>query len=184
MENRHKITGVEVSYYFYCKRRCWLFSRGLQMEQTSDLVYLGKVIDESSYSREEKGIDIDGVINIDWIDTKTGIIHEVKKSDSEEKAHEMQVLYYLWYLKQKGFLVEGFIQQGKNLEEGSFLLRGEIDYPKLKQKTVVLLTEEKEKELMNAIEEIKKIILLDKPPERNNKKFCKTCSYFELCWAE
>jgi CRISPR-associated exonuclease Cas4 len=182
MENRQKITGVEVSYYFYCKRRCWLFSRGLQMEQTSDLVYMGKVIDETSYDRQEKGIDIDGIINIDWIDTKTGVIHEVKKSDSVEKAHEMQVLYYLWYLKQKGIGVEGFLQQ--DLGKGNLQLRGEIDYPKLKQKTVVLLTEEKEKELMNAIEEIKKIILLDEPPERINKKFCKTCSYFELCWAE
>jgi CRISPR-associated exonuclease Cas4 len=72
------------------------------MEYTSDLVYASKMIDENSYSREEKGIAIDNAINIDWIDTKTGIIHEVKKSNSMEKAHEMQVLYYLYYLKQKG----------------------------------------------------------------------------------
>jgi len=137
------------------------------MEHTSDLVYLGKVIDESSYSREEKGIDIDGVINIDWLDDKTGIIHEVKKSDSVEKAHEMQVLYYLWYLKQKG--VTG--------------ITGEIDYPKLKQKTTVILTEQKEEELVNAMKKIEQLVALEKPPERINKKFCKTCSYFELCWV-
>lgn len=156
------------------------------MEHTSDTVLLGKIIDESSYPREEKGVDIDGVINIDWIDTKTGIIHEVKKSDSVEKAHEMQVLYYLWYLKQKGVGVEekGNLQQGHNNEEGYLLLRGEIDYPKLKQKTIVILTDEKEKELLKAIEDIERIIGSENPPERINKKFCRTCSYFELCWVD
>lgn len=162
------ISGVEVSYYFYCKRRCWLFAHGLQMEHTSDLVYIGKVVDETSYTREKKGIDIDGVINIDWIDTKTGVIHEVKKSDSVEKAHEMQVLYYIWYLKQKG--IEG--------------ITGEIDYPLMKQKTKVLLTPEKECELENALEKINRIIEQDMSPERINKRFCKTCSYFELCWVD
>ncbi|MBU1297796.1 MAG: CRISPR-associated protein Cas4 [Bacteroidetes bacterium] len=163
-----QITGTHLNYYYVCKRELWLFSRGLQMEHTSDLVYIGKVIDENSYAREEKGIDIDGVINIDWIDTKTGVIHEVKKSDSVEKAHEMQVLYYIWYLKQKG--VEG--------------ITGEIDYPVLKQKTKVELTIEKEAELLKALEEIEQIVALHEPPPRINKRFCKTCSYFELCWVE
>ena len=47
-----------------------------------------------------------------------GVIHEVKLTDSMEQAHEMQLLYYLYYLKRwKG--VEG--------------LRGQIDYPKLRE---------------------------------------------------
>jgi CRISPR-associated exonuclease Cas4 len=161
------ITGVHINYYYVCKRELWLFSRGVQMEYTSDLVYTGKVIDENSYVREEKGVNIDDVINIDWIDSRTGVIHEVKKSDSVEKAHEMQVLYYIWYLKQKG--VEG--------------ITGEIDYPLLKQKTKVLLTSEKENELIEALSRIKTIVHEEKPPERINKKFCKTCSYYELCWS-
>ncbi|MEK7251122.1 MAG: CRISPR-associated protein Cas4, partial [Bacteroidota bacterium] len=137
------------------------------MEHTSYVVYTGKVIDESSYAREEKGVDIDGVINIDWIDTQTGVIHEVKKSDSVEKAHEMQVLYYIWYLKQKG--VEG--------------ITGEIDYPLLKQKTTVVLTPENARELEKALEDIQKIVSQTVPPPRINKTFCKTCSYYELCWC-
>ncbi|MDI6780468.1 MAG: Dna2/Cas4 domain-containing protein, partial [Bacteroidota bacterium] len=68
-------------------------------------------------------------------------------------------------------------------EEGN-LLRGEIDYPKLKQKTSVVLTPELENELLKIIENIKTIIAQETPPERINKKFCKTCSYFELCWVE
>jgi len=161
------IIGVHINYYHICKRELWLFSHGLQMEHTSDTVYIGKVVDENSYAREEKSVDIDGVINIDWIDTKTGVIHEVKKSDSVEKAHEMQVLYYLWYLKQKG--VEG--------------ITGEIDYPLLKQKTKVELTPEKEQELLNALANIEAIVQQETPPDRINKRFCKTCSYYELCWV-
>lgn len=161
------ITGVHINYYYICKRELWLFSHGLQMEHTSDLVYTGKVVDENSYAREEKGFDIDGIINIDWFDTKTGVIHEVKKSDSVEKAHEMQVLYYIWYLKQKG--VEG--------------ITGEIDYPLLKQKTIVVLTPEKEQELQRAMEGIETVIQQDHPPDRINKRFCKSCSYYELCWV-
>jgi CRISPR-associated exonuclease Cas4 len=185
------------------------------MEHTSDVVYTGKVVDESSYAREEKSVDIDGVINIDWIDTKTGIIHEVKKSDSVEKAHEMQVLYYLWYLKQKGVAVEGNLLPGTTPAEGYLLpthakgglhgkvegslehgfgeeqgnlqrgkgLRGEIDYPLLKQKTIVTLTPENERELEQALANIEAIVQQHEPPERINKKFCKTCSYFELCWV-
>jgi hypothetical protein len=69
---------------------------------------------------------------------RTGILHEVKKSDKMEEAHAWQVLYYLWYLKQKG--VGG--------------LKGEIDYPKLKQKTSVELTPQREEELTRILSDI------------------------------
>lgn len=174
-----QITGTHINYYYVCKRELWFFSHGLQMEHTSDIVYIGKLIDENSYNREEKGIDIDGVINIDWIDTKKGLVHEVKKSDSVEKAHEMQVLYYLYYLKQKGVKLASDKSYINGRADG---LYGEIDYPLLKQKTVVILTSEKEKEVEDTIQKIKNIITQEYAPVRKDKKFCKSCSYFELCW--
>ncbi len=161
------LTGTHINYYFICHRKLWLFSRGVQMEHTSDTVLLGKLIDESSYERKDKAIDIDGNIVIDWLDEKAGIIHEVKKSDSMEDAHTWQVLYYLWYLKQKG--VVG--------------IKGEIDYPKLKQKVEVILTPEKEAELERVRGSIESILIQEQIPDRINKRFCKTCSYFDLCWA-
>ncbi len=175
-----KITGIHINYYYVCPRKLWLFSHGINMEHTSDMVYTGKIVDDNAYQREEKHLDIDGVINIDWIDTKRGIIHEVKKSDAVEKAHEMQMVYYLWYLKQKGSEIENSDQQPNTSD---FQLKGEIDYPLLKQRTEVVLTEEKEKELITAMLEIEKIMTQDKPPARINKKFCRKCSYFELCYA-
>jgi len=161
------ITGTHINYYHVCHRKLWLFSHGVQMEQTSDTVLLGKLIDESSYERKDKSIDIDGNIVIDWIDDKSGVLHEVKKSDSMEDAHRWQVLYYLWYLKQKG--VSG--------------LRGEIDYPKLKQKVGVVLTPEAEAKLEEIIKKIEAVMKQDQTPDRINKRFCKTCSYYELCWV-
>lgn len=161
------ITGTHINYYFVCRRKLWLFAHGIAMEHTSDTVLLGKLIDESSYERKDKGIDIDGTIVIDWIDEKNGILHEVKKSDKMEEAHKWQVLYYLWYLKQKG--VVG--------------LRGEIDYPKLKHKESVELTPEREAELVTMLEGVTSVVSREKPPDRLKKKFCKTCSYFELCWT-
>ena len=161
------LTGTHINYYFICHRKLWLFSHGVQMEQTSDTVLLGKLIDESSYERKDKGIDIDGTIVIDWIDEKQGVLHEVKKSDSMEDAHKFQVLYYLWYLKQKG--VSG--------------LRGEIDYPKLKQRVDVVLTPEAEAKLEEITKKIEAVMKQNQVPDRINKSFCKTCSYYELCWV-
>lgn len=162
------LTGTHINYYFVCHRKLWLFSRGLQMEQTSDTVLLGKLIDESSYERKDKAIDIDGTIVIDWLDEKTGVIHEVKKSDSMEEAHTWQVLYYLWYLKQKG--VTG--------------IKGEIDYPKLKQKVEVTLTPEREAQLTTTLENIQAVLHTTVIPDRINKRFCRKCSYYDLCWVE
>lgn len=179
------LTGTHINYYFICHRKLWLFSHGVQMEQTSDTVLLGKLIDEASYERKDKSIDIDGNIVIDWIDDKNGVLHEVKKSDSMEDAHRWQVLYYLWYLKQKGVPVQGVLQQGISQDEGRLGqvgLRGEIDYPKLKQKVDVVLTPEAGAKLEEIMETIGGVMKQDQTPDRINKRFCKTCSYFELCW--
>lgn len=71
------------------------------MEQNNENVKLGKILDESSYIRENKHIEIDGTINIDFIhDYK--VLHEVKKSRKIEEAGIWQVKYYLYYLKQRG----------------------------------------------------------------------------------
>jgi len=161
------LSGTHINYYFICHRKLWLFSHGIQMEHESDTVLMGKLIDESSYERKDKKIDIDGQVVIDWIDDNNGVLHEVKKSDSMEEAYTWQVLYYLWYLKRKG------VEQ----------LRGEIDYPKLKQKIEVTLTPEKEIQLMEIIRNVENTVGESTPPDRINKKFCKTCSYYELCWV-
>lgn len=154
-------TGTQVNYYFVCKRKLWMFSRQLNQEQTSDTVALGKLLHETSYSRNKKEIEI-GPIKIDFL--KGCEVHEIKKSKKIEKAHEWQLLYYLWFLKQKGIEAKGM-----------------IDYPLLKQRVEVILTGEKESEILKIMDGIKGIISKETPPEAAKVPYCKKCSYFELC---
>lgn len=167
MESSIYITGTEINYYFVCHRKLWLFARQIHMEHESEAVQIGRLIHENSYQREsKKEIELDD-IKIDFMDLREGVIHEVKKSDSKEDAHRWQLLYYIYYLKQRG--VEG--------------LTGEIDYPKLKQKETVQLTPEAEKELEHTLDAVSHLKSAEQIPELNNKKFCKNCSYYELCWV-
>lgn len=75
-----KISGMMIYYYFVCKRKLWYYINQLNMEQNSELVAIGKILDENSYKREKKGILIDETINVDFI--KNGaVLHEVKRQD-------------------------------------------------------------------------------------------------------
>ena len=81
-----QITGTHFNYYQICHRKLWLFANGINMESTSDAVYEGKLIHESSYpQRSEKyeEVEIDGV-KVDYFDAKHRVIHEIKKSDKRQ----------------------------------------------------------------------------------------------------
>ena len=38
------IQGIKINYYFICKRKLWLFSKGITMEQENDRVMSGKIV--------------------------------------------------------------------------------------------------------------------------------------------
>lgn len=160
-----KITGVMVYYYFVCKKRLWYFSNGINMEQESELVAIGKLIDEHSYSRKRKHIMIDEKINMDFLQG-WNIIHEVKKSDKLEKASMWQIRYYIYTLKEKGLVIE----------------KGILDYPKLRKRKEVYLDNIDEIEMENIIKDIRSIIELKTPPAEKRKGYCSQCSYYELCF--
>ena len=102
-----------IYYYFVCKTKLWYFDHQLSMEEGNELVEIGKLIDESSYSRKKKHILLDETINIDFIEDWK-ILHEVKKSRSIEEASVWQLKYYMKYLLDKGIKIE----------------KGIVDYPK------------------------------------------------------
>lgn len=71
-----KITGTHFNYYQICHRKLWLFASGINMESTSDTVYEGKLIHESSYpqrSEHYEEVEIDGV-KVDYFDAKHKVI--------------------------------------------------------------------------------------------------------------
>lgn len=158
-------TGTEVGYYFICVKKLWWFAHGVEMEHENDRVLMGKLVHGESYARRKKELNIDDRIVLDW--REDGVIHEVKLTDSMEQAHEMQLLYYLYYLKLKG--VEG--------------LRGQIDYPKLRETKEVELTPEREAEIEAALAEMRRIVRLGSAPAIEWMKICRSCSYADLCWG-
>ncbi|MBP8993607.1 MAG: CRISPR-associated protein Cas4, partial [Bacteroidales bacterium] len=98
------MTGTHFNYYQVCKRKLWLFANGINMEDTSDLVYDGKLIHETSYpqrSERYEEVEIDG-IKIDYYDARNKVIHEMKRSDKVEEAHIWQVKYYIYVLERNG----------------------------------------------------------------------------------
>ena len=160
-----QISGMMFYYYFVCKRKLWLFSNEIQLEDENEDVKLGKLIDENTYSKESKHIMIDNTINIDFIkDWK--ILHEIKKQKSIEEAAIWQIKYYLYFLKKRGIILE----------------KGILDYPKLKKREEIFLKESDEKEIEIIVQEIKRIINEEKLPKIEKLKICKKCAYFEYCY--
>lgn len=161
-----RITGLMFYYYFICQRKLWYFANEINMDQNSELVSIGKTIDETSYKREKKSILIDNTINIDFI--KDGaVLHEVKKTKAIEEAGIWQLKYYMYYLKQKG--VE--------------TLEAKIDYPLLRQTKEIVLEKEDVEIIENVIKNIQEIVTKEKPPEVIKEKICKKCSYYDLCYV-
>ncbi len=163
------MTGTHIAYYFICHRKLWLFVHNIEQEHTSDTVAMGKFISESTYSREDHEIQIaddDNSIVLDFYDEKNKIIHEVKKSDKMEETHIWQVRFYISVLEGKG--IDG--------------VKGEIDYPKLRERITVELTDEDRKKLNEIKREINEILNNEIPPDIVNKPFCKQCSYYDLCY--
>lgn len=164
------VTGIHFNYYQVCKRKLWLFANGINMEDTSDLVYDGKLIHETSYpqrSERYEEVEIDG-IKIDYYDARNKVIHEIKRSDKVEEAHVWQVKYYICVLERNG------------IKEVSGLL----EYPTLRQTTKVELTDADRQKIAEMEKEITEIIQSDDCPPVIHSKICKTCSYYDFCYVE
>ena len=165
-ETNPHFTGTQVNYYFVCRRKLWLFSRGVQMEHESDTVLQGKLIGEESYERRQKEIDIAGTIVLDGYDPVRKVVHEVKKSKAIETAHKWQMMYYLYFLRQLG--VEA---------------RGEIDYPLLRRREEILLGEDEKNRMEQILIDIGKLIQQAQAPALSAKRLCLRCAYYEFCWG-
>lgn len=135
------------------------------MEDGNENVAIGKVLDEQTYKRDKKHINIDNIINIDFIRSK-GILHEVKKSNKIEDASILQVKYYLYFLNKKG--VEN--------------IKGKIDYPLLKQTVDIELNEEDILNIEKVLDDLEVIVNINYPPILEKKRICKSCAYYDLCF--
>lgn len=160
-----EITGLMVYYYFVCKKKLWYFVNQIQMEQNSELVEIGKIIDDTNYENQEKHILIDNTINIDFI-KNSAILHEVKKTKAIEEASIWQVKYYMYYLERKGV---------KNV-------KAKIDFPLIKETKVIILNKEDRQAIKEVIVHIQEIINSKIPMDVEQDKKCKKCAYYDLCY--
>ena len=163
------MTGTHFNYYHVCKRKLWLFANGINMEHTSDLVYEGKLIHENAYpqrSERYEELEIEGC-KIDFYDAKNKVVHEIKKSDKVEVAHEWQVKYYIYVLERNG--IEG--------------VTGILEYPTLRQTDKVILTDSDRARIRGIEKDITAIVEGENCPPVINDKICKNCSYFEFCYV-
>ena len=172
------ITATHVNYHHICARKLWLFSHGIQMEHTSDLVYEGKLIGENTYlQRPERYTEVafsihlgegrEAAVKIDFYDANAKVVHEIKKSNKIDSAHQAQVKFYLYVLDRNG--VEG--------------VRGVLEYPKLRHTEGVELEIGDKAMIEQWIEAIFQIVESEVCPAVIDKPVCKNCAYCEFCYA-
>ena len=162
-----RVTGTKFSYYFVCKRKLWLFSHNINFEHESEDVKIGKQINKESYSNFKKDIPLDQTVNLDFVKHDGHlVVHEIKKSSKLEISHRWQLLYYLYYLKERGVFATG-----------------ELNYPTENRKVKVILKGEEEKEIEDVIAQID-MIVRSRIPNVINAPFCRKCAYFEFCYGD
>ena len=160
------ITGTLINYYFHCKTQCWLYANRINLEDNSEDVRIGKVLHEIKEEKSKQAeISIDN-IKIDRLSKE--YLTEFKKSDSDPHAVKWQVLLYLYKLKQKG------------LER-----KGRVEYHEKNHNTkteIYELDEASEKELLEVLDAIERLIDMPRPPESVFANKCKKCAYYEYCF--
>jgi CRISPR-associated exonuclease Cas4 len=172
------INATLINLYHICPRECWLHANNIRMEHTSDTVYDGKLLHETSYPQRADryteielqatlpdGTELSG--KIDFYDTKEKIIHETKRSDKVETAHEWQCRFYIWLLE-------------LNDIPGVHAL---LEYPKLRQTQDVWLSPTDKYYLEEVTKKVSALLQSDFCPARLEHKICKSCSYYDLCYV-
>ena len=152
--------------YLTCPREAWLEYHSIGSDQDHEYLALGRLIHEKSYQRERKEIFVDQLLKIDLF--RGELVAEVKKSSRHIEAARLQLAYYLYYLKhEKGVEFEGILL-----------------FPKERKTEKVKLTPELEHKIEGILEHMKHILREEKPPPARKIRYCKSCAFYEFCWAD
>jgi len=159
------LTGMQLNYYSICKRKLYIYSKGVSFESENEMVKMGKAIENMAYRDKNKNLQINN-INVDFVDDCM-LLSEVKKSDKMRGADTLQLKYYLYYLRK---YYDTIIEYG--------VLR----YPDLNKTEKVYLSKEDEQLFPIMMKEIDDIINSDICPPVINNKICKKCAYHDFCY--
>ncbi len=175
-----------IGYYLICPRKAWLSQQGLWMEQESEAVALGRLLDESSYGRSDKHITLHAELppngeapavalvgKVDRANLSQGVLHETKKGRACEDAHIWQVRFYLWLLRLNN------VRRADNR-----FFTGQLDYPALRRTEAVTLDDEGITFLIKTVRQITELFPQPTPPPRITRRaFCRKCAFEELCYG-
>lgn len=164
------ITGTMVTYYFICRRKLWLFSKGLNLENVSGNVDVikGKILHENRFKRETHRELAFDTVKVDFLRFDGQVfVHEVKKSKKFEKAHVWQLKYYIYLLRNRGVNCSA----------------GVIHYPASMRKVEVAWEEGDDLHMKQALENVSQVLGEPIPPDILNRKMCSRCAYFDFCYA-
>lgn len=161
------ITGSIIEAYVFCPKQAWLLAHQFVGDQNNEFLEIGRLISDRSYEREKNEITIKGG-KIDFIkkDNNKILIVEVKKSSKFIETAKMQLLYYIYDLKNKGIVSYG-----------------EVRIPEEKKIIKIYLDDNNEEKIKNLINEIDNLLKQEKMPEVKYSGKCKNCSYNEFCWS-
>ncbi|WP_291862329.1 CRISPR-associated protein Cas4 [Marinilabilia sp.] len=165
-----RVTGTLISYFFYCHRRLWLHANDIKLEDNSEDVSMGVLIEETTYSqRSDKYKQIElGPVKIDFFDWQNKIIHEVKKSSKFHETHIWQIKYYIYIMENAG--IGG--------------VTGMLEYPTERKKENVFLSQPDRICIDELKNKITQIIQSEKCPPVLNSHRCKNCAYSDFCYAK
>ena len=104
---------------------------------------------------------------MDYYDAKRKVIHEIKKSDKVDQAHEWQLKYYLYVFERNG--IEG--------------VSGILEYPKLRKTSEVFLSDVDRETIKEMEQKIKEVIESEACPPLEKKGICRKCSYYDFCYV-
>lgn len=117
-------------------------------------------------STKYEEVEIDG-IKVDYYDTGNKIIHEIKKSDKIERAHEWQLKYYIYIFERNGMAG----------------VTGILEYPVLRKKDLIFLSDIDCEMICEMEHDILQIIESDSCPPLEKKRVCQNCSYLDFCYS-
>ncbi len=146
-----------IKEYFYCHNR--LIVKDLQ-KSFNKFIAIGNIYDKNNLNKIKLGN-----FEIDEIDYNNKLIIERKKRISNSEGSKFQLLYYLYLTK-------------NIYKKFSGLLIGIED----NKKYSIILTQQKEKELLIILDEIKSIMLRGK--FNNNlliESKCRNCGMYDFC---
>ncbi len=163
-----RLTATTVLSFVVCPREAWFIHHSIIPDQENPFLELGRFVHESSYKNKgEKNVELPGMkIDLIWKENEATIVGEIKKSSRSIKGARIQLLYYIYALRERGIAARGYIL-----------------IPKERKKIEVVLGEKERQELNELLQTVEMVVSSPVPPTAEKRSICNKCAYAELCWA-